>query len=90
MLTVTLTGADELGAKLDRAPAREPTTGLNNTLRRAKYIADMNLARVAWDENNVIRTRELLEQHRPQPGEADSRGFEWHYLRRLYDQELGI
>ncbi len=63
---------------------------VNDTLRREKYIADMNLARVSWDDNNLIRTRELLEQHRPKPGEADLRGFEWHYLRRLFEQELRI
>jgi WD40 repeat protein len=63
---------------------------VNSTLRREKYIADMNLARVSWDDNNLIRTRELLEQHRPEPGEADLRGFEWHYLRRLFEQELRI
>ena len=43
----------------------------------------MNLARVAWDENNVGRTRELLENHRPRTGEPDLRGFEWYYLDRL-------
>ena len=43
----------------------------------------MNLARVAWDENTVGRTHELLEKHRPRPGEPDLRGFEWYYLDRL-------
>ena len=31
---------------------------------------------------------ELLEQHRPKPGETDLRGFEWHYLNRLCHAEL--
>src|SRR5207247_1833664 len=31
---------------------------------------------------------ELLEQHRPKPGETDLRGFEWHYLRRLCHSDL--
>ena len=48
----------------------------------------MNLARVAWDENNLGRTHELLEKHRPRPGETDLRGFEWHYLRRLFQRDL--
>jgi WD40 repeat protein len=61
---------------------------VNDTLRRANYVADMNLARVAWDENNLGRTRELLEKHRPRPGETDLRGFEWHYLRRLSRRDL--
>lgn len=29
----------------------------------------------------------FLERHRPQPGEADYRGFEWHYLWRLCHPE---
>jgi WD40 repeat protein len=32
--------------------------------------------------------RELLERHRPHPGESDLRHFEWHYLNRLSHQEL--
>ena len=61
---------------------------LNENLRRASYVADMNLARVAWDENNLSRAHELLEKHRPLPGETDLRGFEWHYLRRLFHRDL--
>ena len=48
----------------------------------------MNLARVAWDENNLSRAHELLEKHRPRPGETDLRGFEWHYLLRLFQSDL--
>ena len=48
----------------------------------------MNLARHAWDQNNVALAGELLERHRPKPGETDLRGFEWHYLRRLQHREL--
>jgi WD40 repeat protein/serine/threonine protein kinase len=61
---------------------------LNDTLRRANYVADMNLADHAWALSNLIRTRELLDQHRPKPGETDLRGFEWHYLNRLFHGEL--
>ncbi|MFI5460516.1 MAG: protein kinase [Isosphaerales bacterium] len=67
---------------------RDELATVNDNLRRANYVADMNLARVAWDENNVGRTRELLEKHRPRPGETDLRGFEWHYLRRLFQRDL--
>src|SRR5207244_1229629 len=34
------------------------------------------------------RVRQLLEQHRPKPGESDLRGFEWHYLYRLSHVDL--
>ena len=67
---------------------RDELAALNENLRRASYVADMNLARVAWDENNLSRAHELLEKHRPQPGETDLRGFEWHYLRRLFHRDL--
>ena len=62
---------------------RDELARLNEDLRRTHYTKDLNLARVAWDENNVSRTRELLEKHRPRPGEPDLRGFEWYYLDRL-------
>jgi WD40 repeat protein/serine/threonine protein kinase len=61
---------------------------VNDNLRRVNYVADMNLARVAWGENNLARTRELLERYSPESGAPDLRGFEWHYLRRLLHAEL--
>jgi WD40 repeat protein len=78
--------ADE--ARTQAEQHRDELAAVNDTLRRANYVADMNLARVAWDENNVGRTRELLEKHRPRPGETDLRGFEWHHLRRLFQRDL--
>ena len=78
--------ADE--AKRLAEQRRDELAAVNDDLRRANYVADMNLARVAWDENNVGRTRELLEKHRPRPGETDLRGFEWYYFRRLLCSDL--
>ena len=62
---------------------RDELARLNDDLRRTHYTKDMNLARVAWDENNAGRTGELLGKYRPRPGEPDLRGFEWYYLDRL-------
>jgi WD40 repeat protein len=42
------------------------------------YRADMNLARLAWEENNLRRVRELLAETRKSP----HRGFEWGYWQR--------
>ena len=78
--------ADEAKGQAERR--RDELAALNETLRRANYVADMNLARVAWDENNLGRAHELLEKHRPRPDEADRRGLEWHYLRRLLRRDL--
>ncbi len=39
------------------------------------YVADMNLAQQAWDQNNIGRLRQLLEDTQDSP----DRGFEWYY-----------
>jgi hypothetical protein len=57
-------------------------------LRNTLYAAHMNLARNAWETKNIARLRTFLEQHVPQPGETDLRGFEWHYFQRLLHPEL--
>ena len=67
---------------------RDEVRALNDRLQRTLYAADMNLARHAWEEAAVTRVQELLEQHRPKPGEIDLRGFEWRYLYRLCHQEI--
>jgi WD40 repeat protein/serine/threonine protein kinase len=57
-------------------------------LRRALYVYGINLAQHALEAGGVERVRELLEQHRPKPGESDLRHFEWNYLYRLSHSEL--
>jgi hypothetical protein len=57
-------------------------------LQRTLYAAHINLAQHAWEAGGVARVLELLEQHRPKPGEPDLRGFEWDYLYRLCHAEL--
>src|SRR5436309_9050610 len=42
------------------------------------YVANMNVAQQAWEENNVSRLRLLLEETRDSP----DRGFEWYYWQR--------
>jgi WD40 repeat protein/serine/threonine protein kinase len=76
------------GAKDRAEKRRDELAAVNEKLRRLNYVTDMNLARHAWDENNVTLAEELLERHRPRPGETDLRGFEWHYLRRLPHRDL--
>ena len=39
------------------------------------YVANMNLAQQAWDQNNIGRLRQLLEDTQDSP----YRGFEWYY-----------
>ena len=51
------------------------------------YAADMNLAQGAWERRDLARAAELLDGHRPRPGDHDVRGFEWRYLWRLCQGE---
>jgi WD40 repeat protein len=51
--------------------------------RRAEaqaYASDMNLVQQALAANNLGRAREVLNRHRPQPGQKDLRGWEWRWL----------
>jgi WD40 repeat protein len=50
--------------------------------RRTTYAADMQLAQAAWQTDNVVATRDLLNRHRNPAEKEDVRGLEWHYLNR--------
>ena len=39
------------------------------------YVANMNLAQQAWEQNNISRLRQLLKATKDSP----YRGFEWYY-----------
>jgi WD40 repeat protein/serine/threonine protein kinase len=73
-------------AEKERDEVRALNEKLQDTqgrLRSTLYAAHINLAQHAWEEGALPRARELLEHYRPEPGEPDLRGFEWHYLHRL-------
>jgi WD40 repeat protein/serine/threonine protein kinase len=56
---------------------------------RRLYVAEMNLARQAWQEGLKDLAQQYLGAHEPnQPGDPDLRGFEWYYLSRLCEPEL--
>ena len=57
-------------------------------LRRMLYVSDMNLIQTASVGDNASRINELLNAHRPKPGQSDLRNFEWHYWNRLYHSDL--
>jgi WD40 repeat protein/serine/threonine protein kinase len=70
-------------AKQEAVEARVEADKQRNEARLNAYATGMGLAQNAWNENNVVRARELLADV---PGEAagkDLRGFEWYYLSRL-------
>ncbi len=68
--------------------AKDDLDRSHETLRRSLYASDMNLVRTAWDGDNVRRALDLLERHKPKPGETDLRGFEWFYWKRQCRQEI--
>src|SRR5262249_41530116 len=47
------------------------------------YFSRLAPTRLAWRLNDVTQMRQLLDQCIPQAGEADLRGWEWHYLSAL-------
>jgi WD40 repeat protein len=51
------------------------------------YALGVQLAHRAWEENNVTRTRELLDEVPKSVAGRDLRGFEWYYLSRLCHSE---
>jgi serine/threonine protein kinase len=74
-----------------RARAQEERDGANaerEKVRRLHYTAALNLIPTAWEADNIHRVQELLDEQRPGAGEADLRGFEWHYWDRLCHSEI--
>ena len=61
----------------ERAEQEKASARLN------EYVADINLAQQSLSAGNFRRAVELVNKHRPQPGEPDLRGFEWRYLWQL-------
>lgn len=59
-----------------------------SVLRRQLYASNVNIAGLAFQDNDVLRAQTALERSQPQPGEEDLRGFEWHYLWRASHCEL--
>ncbi|HUY35213.1 MAG TPA: protein kinase [Pirellulales bacterium] len=55
--------------------------------RFTAYAAGMGLAKRYWEEDNVGRARELLEDVPKEAAGRELRGFEWYYLHRLCHSE---
>jgi WD40 repeat protein len=57
--------------------------------RRTLYFDEMNLASLTTLDSTGLRTvRDLTNKWIPKQGEADLRGWEWHYLDGLYGYDL--
>jgi WD40 repeat protein len=58
-------------------------------LRDLLYVADVRLAKQAWDSGDLPRLAELVDRQRPADGEPDRRGFGWHWLKWCLGVRLG-
>jgi tRNA A-37 threonylcarbamoyl transferase component Bud32 len=58
-------------------------------LRDQVYVADMRLAKEAWDSGDLPHLAELLDRQRPAEGEIDRRGFEWYWLKWCLGIQVG-
>ena len=80
----------EEAAKRDALQVGEQLRVARDELRYSLYAARSKLIEGAWDEHNITRVRDLLDEQVPKDGERDLRGFEWHYWDRRADKELGV
>jgi WD40 repeat protein/serine/threonine protein kinase len=62
-------------AQKEAEQAKERATSVSIEAQHQLYVAKMNLAQQAWDENNIGQLRQLLEDTQDSP----YRGFEWYY-----------
>jgi hypothetical protein len=74
--------ADMKSAEADRQ--RERAEQQEALVRRLLYLSRINMADWAWQNGNIARMDELLQEQRPKnAGQEDLRGFEWYYLWQL-------
>ncbi len=74
-------------AEEERVRADEQRQQAENSDRESRhllYVANMNLAQQAWEQNNLERVRQLLKDTAIYP----ARGFEWYYWQRETHLEL--
>jgi hypothetical protein len=69
-----------LSAQRQEANLRAHAERESAIARLNEYDADIALAAQSFTDGNYRRGVRLLEKHRPTPGAADLRGFEWRYL----------
>ena len=67
-------------AQAGETKLRERAQAQEVVARQIAYAADMNLAMQAVKDSDMGRALELLNRHRPQPGQPDPRGWEWRYI----------
>jgi WD40 repeat protein/serine/threonine protein kinase len=90
VLAASLWHAHVLGEALeDSDRLRNEGLASEARMRDLLYVADMRLAKEAWDSGDLPHLAELLDRHRPADGETDRRGFEWYWLKWCLGTRVG-
>jgi WD40 repeat protein/serine/threonine protein kinase len=74
-------------ARREALDAKAEADRQRDELRVAAYVSGIVLAQRAWEENKVVRARELFKELPREVAGRDLRGFEWYYLSRLCHSE---
>jgi WD40 repeat protein/serine/threonine protein kinase len=75
-------------AKQDALHAKRDADRQRDEARLDGYASGMRLAQYAWDGNNIVLARDLLDHLPTEAGGKPLRGFEWNYLSRLCHAEV--
>ncbi|MCX6905437.1 MAG: protein kinase, partial [Verrucomicrobia bacterium] len=83
---------DARNAQQRESASRQRAVQGEAAARLNEYVADINLAQRSLAAGNYGRAVQLLDKHRPQPGQPDLRGFEWRYLWQVSrgDEHLAL
>ncbi|MBI3866330.1 MAG: protein kinase, partial [Planctomycetia bacterium] len=85
---VALTERNEADRQRGEATRQQTRAESSELLaKRYLYAADIALSWKAWQSTQIERMRALLNRQRPEPGQPDLRGIEWHYLWRVGNAE---
>ena len=76
-IVVSTRFAIEANTQKQSAETREQSS------RRNLYFARIGLVQQAWEDGNMAYMLSLLNSLKPESGQEDLRGFEWHYFWRL-------
>lgn len=91
MRTLAVESLEREAAERKRAQAAQiAAIESKEKARRLLYVADMNLAQEAFEQNNLGMTRRILNRHRPSDQEEDLRGWDWRHLWLLTRSEVTV
>jgi serine/threonine protein kinase/class 3 adenylate cyclase/WD40 repeat protein len=76
----TQAAAAEMQQRLRADEQRQRAEAGEQSAQRLLYASDMNLALRALETKNVGFALQLLDRHKPKPGQSDLRGWEWRYV----------